>query len=72
MYQTFNGNHTKQQSGPETVLTQILSALQEIKVQNLYLVERNVELEYLVERDLKPRINEGFSELKSDIQSLKK
>ena len=54
------------------MLSQILGALQEIKVQNNYLVERNAELEYLVERDLKPRISDGFLELKSDIQSLKK
>ena len=36
------------------------------------MIERNAELEYLVERDVKIKLEEGFSEIKAEIKSLKR
>jgi hypothetical protein len=36
------------------------------------LIERNAELEYMIDRDVKTKLDEGFSEMKAEIKSLKK
>lgn len=46
--------------------------LSDIKNQNQYLLDKNADLEYIIERDLKPKIEDGFFDLKQDIKSLKK
>lgn len=46
--------------------------LLEIKNQNQFLIERNAELEYTIERDIKTKLDEGFSEVKAEIKSLKR
>ena len=46
--------------------------LAEIKNQNQYLIERNTELENLIEGEVRSKIEEGFAELREEIRSLKK
>jgi hypothetical protein len=39
----------------------------EIRGQTAYLVERQAELESLIDQDLKPKLEFGFAELRNDI-----
>jgi hypothetical protein len=36
------------------------------------LIERNAELEYIIDRDIKPKIEDGFAEIRNEMQSIKK
>eukprot|EP00347_Sterkiella_histriomuscorum_P022348 403330796 len=53
-------------------IPQIMQMLFEIKTQNLYLMERNLELESIINGEVRPTIEDGFYEIKSEIRELKK
>jgi hypothetical protein len=36
------------------------------------LIERNAELEYMIDKDIKTKLEEGFSEVRAEIKSLKR
>ena len=62
----------KKSAQEDGMLAQVVAMLAEIKNQNQYLIERNTELENLIEGEVKSKIEEGFAELREEIRSLKK
>ena len=72
MIKPYFSGQKKTAGAEDGILGQVVVMLAEIKNQNQYLIERNTELENLIEGDVRSKIEEGFAELREEIRSLKK